>query len=151
MAVAEGTSPSNLPQSSNGRLDVIIVDRVAEACGLHPALNQAVLPDGQFILQDQFQELCVSEVVAGGLLQPNLQRLKQPREPELLEGGVHRIFHQRSFLCAPRRRVTRSQRGRHVYRRPVAEWGSGGWFGGNPWGLMGSLQSTLVRAAVPLI
>jgi hypothetical protein len=29
MVVAEGTSPRSLPQSSSGRLEVIIVDRVS--------------------------------------------------------------------------------------------------------------------------
>ncbi len=34
---------------------------------------------------------------------------------------------------------------------PVAEWGSGGLFEGNPWGLMGFLQSALAAAAAAFL
>ena len=67
---------------------------LAEAGGFDPPLDHPVLPDGQFILQDQFQELPVRQAVGGSLLQPHLQRLEQPGEAELLEGGVQWIFHQ---------------------------------------------------------
>ena len=41
---------------------------------LHAAGDQPLLTHRQFILEDQLQELGVAEVVAGGLLQPHVQR-----------------------------------------------------------------------------
>jgi len=100
---AGGQVEDLLPLDRRIELPVEVFERahLAEAGGFHTPLNQPVLPDRQFILQDQFQELGVGEVVAGGLLQPDLQRLRQPREPELLEGGVHGVFHRAVLsVCA---------------------------------------------------
>ena len=44
-----------------------------------------ILADQHFILQNQFQELDVRQVVAAGFLQTNFQRLGQARESKFLQ------------------------------------------------------------------
>ena len=65
----------------------------AEAGGLDSPLQLAVGADGQFVLEDQFQELGVVEAVAGRFLQADVERLQQPREPQLLQGGDQAVGH----------------------------------------------------------
>ena len=87
---AGGQVEDRLPLDRRVELPVEVFQRphLAEAGGLDPPLDHPILADGQFILQDQFQELHVGEAVAGGFLQPHLQRLQQPGEPQLLECRV---------------------------------------------------------------
>jgi len=57
-------------------------------CGLDPAADQSIGAHGQFVLQDQLQELDVIESIAGGLLQTHVQRLGKARESQLGQCSV---------------------------------------------------------------
>jgi hypothetical protein len=50
-----------------------------------PPLQLAVGADGQFVLEDQFQELGVTEAVSGGLLEAYLQAVEQPRQMQAFQ------------------------------------------------------------------
>jgi hypothetical protein len=64
---------------------------------LDPATHLPIRPDGQFVLKDQLQELCMVESVAGGLLQADVERLRQARQPQLLLSDLQRfLYHQDS-------------------------------------------------------
>jgi hypothetical protein len=43
----------------------------------------SLLPDVELILKDQFQELQVAQVVAGGFLQPHVERPGQAGEAQV--------------------------------------------------------------------
>ena len=58
----------------------------AEGGRLHAAIDLPLVAHQQLILQDQFQELGVAELVAGGFLQPHVQGFGQAREPQLRAG-----------------------------------------------------------------
>ena len=77
-----------------------LVERLhfAEGGGLHAAVDQSLAANQQFVLQDQFQELGVAEVVAGRFLQAHLQRLGQAREAKLLERGLQRCHSWQMLL-----------------------------------------------------
>jgi len=47
-----------------------------------------LLSHEQFILQDQFQELGMIELMAGRLLQADIKGLRQPRQMELVQSGL---------------------------------------------------------------
>ena len=42
---------------------------IAEASGLGPFVDHALLPDVEFVLKDQFQELLVRELMSASLFQ----------------------------------------------------------------------------------
>ena len=75
---------------------VELVERLdfAEGGRLHATIDQPLVADHQLVLQDQFQELGVAQVVAGGFLQSHVERLGQAREPQLTQGCLERIFHR---------------------------------------------------------
>ena len=46
-----------------------------------------VLPDVEFVLQDEFQKLGVTKPVGGGFLEPDAEGLAQAGEAEFFQGG----------------------------------------------------------------
>src|SRR5512135_131648 len=60
--------------------------QVAEGGGLFAPLQQALSPDVEFVLQEQFQELSVRQLVGGGFLHPQVQAGSQTGEPKLATG-----------------------------------------------------------------
>lgn len=50
----------------------------------HAALDLPLLADQQLILQDQFQELRMVELMASRFLQADIERLGQPRQSQLV-------------------------------------------------------------------
>ena len=65
--------------------------------------------DGEFVLKDQFQELGVVEAVAGGFLQPHVERSEQPGGRDSLSTRV-KLSVMRSPLSGWRRERTGSNR-----------------------------------------
>jgi len=51
-----------------------------EVGGFGSPLQVALLPDIEFILEDQLQELLMTKSVGGGFLKPDIQALGQARE-----------------------------------------------------------------------
>ena len=76
--------------------EVEFVERLqfAELGRLHAAVDLPLLADEQFVLQDQFQELGVAELVAGRFLQADVERLGQARQAQLAQGGLQTIIHR---------------------------------------------------------
>ena len=75
----------------DGRIEapVEVVQRfqVAEVRQFGVAFHLPLLPDVEFILTDQFEELSVAQPIGGGFLQPHVEGLDQAGEPELFQGG----------------------------------------------------------------
>ena len=57
--------------------------RVVEGGGFDPPGQEPLVPDVEFVLDDQLQELLVAQPIGRGLLDPDFPRLGQPREPKL--------------------------------------------------------------------
>ncbi len=55
------------------------------------ALNLPLLPDIEFILIDQFEELGMAQTIGRGFLQAHVQRLDQTGETELFQCGLDGI------------------------------------------------------------
>jgi hypothetical protein len=64
---------------------------VAEVRQLGVAFHLPLLPDVEFVLADEFEELGMAESVGGGFLQPHVQRLEQAGEAELFQGGLEGV------------------------------------------------------------
>jgi len=60
-----------------------------EAGGLGAAGDQSLVANQQFILQQKFKELGVTELMAGGFLESYIQRSGQSRQSEPCKGGMH--------------------------------------------------------------
>lgn len=60
-------------------MPVEVVERLefTEAGGLHTTGDEPVIADEQLILEHEFQELGVSEVIAGRFLKSNVERAGQ--------------------------------------------------------------------------
>ena len=58
-----------------------------EVGGLGAAFQLALLPDVEFILEDEFQKLGMAQTIGGGFLEPDAQGLAQAGETELFQGG----------------------------------------------------------------
>ena len=69
-----------------------------ERGGLDPAADQPLLAHGQFVLQDQFQELGMVELMPGRLLQPHLERLGQAGQAQLFQSGLQAFIHDGLLL-----------------------------------------------------
>ena len=54
-----------------------------EVGGLGAAFHLTLLPDVEFVLEDEFQKLGVTETIGGGFLEPDAQGLAQAGEAEL--------------------------------------------------------------------
>ena len=67
---------------------------VAEARGLHATVEEPLLPDGEFVLERELEELEMVEAVAGGLLQADVEGRREAREPELSKGSGERFVHR---------------------------------------------------------
>jgi hypothetical protein len=59
-----------------------------EVGGLGAAFQLTLLPDVEFVLQDEFQKLGVAQTVGGGFLEPDAQGLAQAGEAEFFQGGL---------------------------------------------------------------
>ena len=81
MAVAAGTSPMSLPQSSRGRLEVIMVDRISYR---RMMISNRYSPDR---LRVQTPALVALS------LKPHVERLGQAREAQLSQRGLHGFVH----------------------------------------------------------
>lgn len=68
-----------------------------EPGGFHPAGNGPVVPDGDFISYDQFQELRMAELVARRFLQSHLQGGKKTGESQPFQSGIQLWVHHQSF------------------------------------------------------
>jgi len=55
------------------------------------AFHQALLPDVEFVLTDEFEELGMAQTIGGGFLQAHVQRLDQAGETELFQCGLEGI------------------------------------------------------------
>ena len=63
-------------------------------CGrFHATVDQPLVAHQQFVLQDEFQELGMAELMAGGLLQTHVQGFGQPREAKLSQRTLQAIIH----------------------------------------------------------
>jgi hypothetical protein len=65
-------------------MEVIERLQLAEAGGLHAAVDLSLLPHQDLILQDQLEELGMVELALRRLLQAHIERHRQPRQMELL-------------------------------------------------------------------
>src|SRR5579884_2593317 len=88
-----------LDRRVEGPVEVLQRLQLAEAGRLGAALQLAVGADGQLVLEDQLQELGMAEVIAGGFLQAEIERLQQARQPQLLEGLPQGIVHEDASFC----------------------------------------------------
>src|SRR5690242_295973 len=70
------------------------VFKATEISGFGATFHLALLPDIQFVLTDQFQELRVTKPVSDRLLQPHVQGLDQAGEPELFQGAFKSAHEQ---------------------------------------------------------
>ena len=50
-----------------------------------------LLPDVEFVLTDEFEELGMAQTIGGGFLQAHLQGLVQAGEPEFFQRGLEGI------------------------------------------------------------
>jgi hypothetical protein len=90
-----------LPAGQCGvELPVELIDglEVTEAGELGAAIELAVVADGDFVLEDEFEELQMAEAAGLCFLQPNVEGACKPGEPEAAEGGAEVIVHERSLL-----------------------------------------------------
>ena len=85
-------------------VDLLLVDRwierevkvlerleLAKGSRLDPPADEPIRTHDQFVLQDQFQELGMGQLVAGCFSEPNLQRFGQPGQPQLLQRRAQRF------------------------------------------------------------
>ena len=68
-------------------VEVVQGFQVAEVGGLGAAFHLPLLPDVEFVLADEFEELGMAQTIGGGFLQAHVQRLDQAGEAELFQGG----------------------------------------------------------------
>ena len=60
---------------------------------LHAALDEPLAADEQLILQDEFEEFGVRQLMAGGFLESHVEGLGQARQAELAKRRFERVFH----------------------------------------------------------
>jgi hypothetical protein len=56
-----------------------------------------MVADGDFVLEDEFQELEVAQASGLGLLEADIEGGRKPGEPELAEGGAEVVMHGRGL------------------------------------------------------
>jgi hypothetical protein len=66
---------------------------IEEAGVLGPPFELPLVSDSELVLEDQLQEFDVAEPTGLCLLEPDLERLGQPREPQLPEDRAEMITH----------------------------------------------------------
>ena len=54
-------------------------------------VHLALLPDVEFVLTEEFEELGMAQPIGGGFLQAHVERLDQAGEPELFQCGLEGI------------------------------------------------------------
>ena len=59
----------------------------AEVSGFGASFEAALVPDVEFVLEDELEELGMAEACGGGFLQAHGKRTGQARQTELAEGG----------------------------------------------------------------
>ena len=69
-------------------VEVVQRFQVAEVRQLGMTFHLPLLPDVEFVLTDEFEELGVAQAIGGGFLQPHVQGLDQAGETELFECGL---------------------------------------------------------------
>jgi len=57
-----------------------------------------VVTDGDFILEDEFEELQMAQAAGLGFLQADIERGGQAGEPQLAKGGAEVVVHGRDLL-----------------------------------------------------
>ena len=83
-----------LDRRVEGPVEVVQGFQLAEASGLDAPVQLPLAAHDQFVLQDQFQELGVVEMVAGRFLQAHVQAFQQPGQAQLLQGLGQRFVHR---------------------------------------------------------
>src|SRR5262249_17379557 len=68
--------------------------QLAEQRRLDPTLELTVGPHRQFILNDQRQELDMTQTMSGRLLEADLKALQEPGQPKLLKGTRQGMVHK---------------------------------------------------------
>ena len=68
-------------------VEVIKRFQVTEVRQIGVPRHQALLPDVQFVLTDEFEELGMAQTIGGGFLQAHVQGLAEAGETELFQGG----------------------------------------------------------------
>ena len=68
---------------------------LTELGGLDAALQLAIGTHREFVVEDQFQELAMIEMIGDGLVQAHLQGRQQARQAKLLEQILQGIGHKR--------------------------------------------------------
>ena len=56
-----------------------------EGCDFYPTFYKPVGAHVQFVLEYEFKELSMTKAIAGGLLEPHLQRLRHPGQVQFFE------------------------------------------------------------------
>ena len=84
-----------LPVDGRIEREVKVLERtvIAEPGGFDASLDEPVGAHGQFVLEDQLQELGMGERVAGRFLKSHVERLGQARETQLSQRGLHGFVH----------------------------------------------------------
>ena len=70
----------------------------AEGGRLHAASDLPFFADEQLVLQDQFQELGMAQLMPEGFLEPDIEGLGQAREPQLAKRGLQSVIPWKSLL-----------------------------------------------------
>jgi|GEM_PF-4410258 len=69
--------------------------RLSKNQGLHKAIKLPLVADGELVLEDQLEKVEVAKSTGLCLLEPDLERLGQPRKPQLPEDRAEMITHGR--------------------------------------------------------
>jgi hypothetical protein len=73
---------------------------VAEGGGLDAACQQALVADGEFVGEEEFEEVGVAEAVAGGFLESDVEGVGEARETQSPEGIRDGAIHRGGFLLS---------------------------------------------------
>ncbi len=90
--------------------------QVPEAGELGAAIELAMVADGDFVLEDQFEELQMTQAAGLGFLKPDIEGACESGEPEAAEGGAEVIVHERGLLGGERDMILALTPSRFLYQ-----------------------------------
>ena len=85
--------------ATDGRIEapveILEGPQLVELSGLGAPFDEALLAHVEFVLQEQFEELRVGELMGGRFLEPQFQAGEQPGEQQFAGGVWEGVIHRR--------------------------------------------------------